>query len=206
MAPATVSLRVHPGRAQRLEGAQQDRQALASVGAADEQQLERTVAGLVMGRHRRRQIHAVGHDPVAPAIEALAGPARGLGHGDAHVELAVEAARARDVRRDPVGEPVARIAVEGPNQGHARGLGGEPAHERSVGLVHMDDVVAAVAQLAPERSHGLARQGEVRDRAVRREPDGATERDQVIGQGATIRRGAAMHDTCQAVVGVVRGE
>jgi len=40
--------------------------------------------------------------------------------------------------------------VEGADERHRRELGGEPAHERGVRLVHVDDVVAAAAQLAAQ--------------------------------------------------------
>ena len=37
-------------------------------------------------------------------------------------------------------------------------------------------------------------------------PDGAPERHEIIGQAAAIRRSAAMHDTCQAIVGIIGGQ
>ena len=56
---------VDAGAAQRLEGAQQDRQALALLGAAEEEQLERAVGG-ALGRARGGEVDAVRDDPVLP--------------------------------------------------------------------------------------------------------------------------------------------
>ena len=80
--------------AQRLEGAQQHRQALALDGLADEQDAQRgrPPRSPASPRAAQRQlgvagdVHAVGDDAVAPAVEAPGGPGGGLGHGDAHVQ------------------------------------------------------------------------------------------------------------------------
>jgi hypothetical protein len=69
--------------------------------------------------------------------------------------------------------------------------------------VHVDDVVAALAQLLSERADRLRKRREVRHGAVHREPDRAAERHHVIGQGPPLRGGAAVAYTCQAIVGVV---
>ena len=100
--------------AQRLERAQQDRQALALDGLADEQDAQRRVG--VAGASVQRgascsqarsaalalpstHVHAVGHDPVAPAVEAPRGPGGGLGDGDPHVQVVHPPARAERVAR-----------------------------------------------------------------------------------------------------------
>ena len=96
--------------AQCLEGAQQHRQALALDGLADEQDPQGRLP--VGPRHRSRplalrdvpgraddgrrpallQLHAVGDDAAAPAVEAPRRPRRRLGDGDAHVQAASSAA------------------------------------------------------------------------------------------------------------------
>ena len=81
------------GGAQRLEGAQRDGQALALLGPAEEQQAHVVGLGL-RPLDGGRGVDAVRDDPVAAAVEALAGPARGLGDGDLDVRLVVEAAGA----------------------------------------------------------------------------------------------------------------
>ena len=196
--------RGHAGAAQGLEGAQQHGQALAVVGAAHEQQLERVGAAVV--GPGGGQVHAVGDDAVAAAVVALGRPLGGLGHGQADAELVVQPTDAHHVGGEAVGQRARGVAVEGAHQGHARELGGEEAHEGHVGLVHVDHVVAAVAQLASQRSDRLGRDPQVRDRPVGGEARGAPQRDQVLGHGAAIRLRAAMHYTSQAVVRVVRGQ
>jgi hypothetical protein len=86
----------HAGGAERLEGAQQHGQPLALLGAAHEEQAQLLVP--TVRRSREREIDAVRNDPVAAPVEALGGPAGGLGHRDAGGELRVQAARPGDVR------------------------------------------------------------------------------------------------------------
>ena len=147
-----------------------------------------------------------GHDPVAPAVEAARRPLGGLRYGDPGVELGVDAAGADDVGGDRVGEPARGVGVERADRRRARRLRREPADHRHVRLVHVDDVVAAVAQLAAEQPDRLGGGRQVRHRAVHRQPERAAERDQVVGHGPLFRGRAAVKHTCQAVVGVVRGE
>ncbi len=81
--------------AQRLERAQEDGQALAFDGLADETGSAADAVGLASLRGQpsqllesaRPEMHPVGHDPVAPAVEAPRGPGGGLGDGDPHVQV-----------------------------------------------------------------------------------------------------------------------
>ena len=101
--------------AQGLEGAQQDRQALALDGQPYEEDPQ---LALRIGRSRllvssplRRvhgrgcdlgQVHAVGDHVVAPAVEAPHRPGGGLGYGDAHVQAVHAPPAAERDRGDPV--------------------------------------------------------------------------------------------------------
>src|ERR687892_705661 len=87
-------LRLHAGELQRLEGAQEHGQALAALGAADEQDAGRPAARPRMVGPGGAEVHAVWHDAVEPAVEAARGPFGGLGHRDARAQLRVEAPRA----------------------------------------------------------------------------------------------------------------
>ena len=102
---------LHAGAAQGLEGAQEHRQPLAFLGAAHEQQPQ-----LVVGSRRigpgSGQVHAVGNDAIAASVEALGGPASGLGDRDPGAQLRVEAACSADVRGDVVGQEACGIRVE----------------------------------------------------------------------------------------------
>ena len=66
--------RVDAERAQSLERAKQDGQALALLGAAEEQQAERGVRRRFGPWTSRLEVDAVGDDPVAAAVEALGRP------------------------------------------------------------------------------------------------------------------------------------
>ena len=98
VAPATVRRASTPASRKRLEGAQQHGQALAALGAADEQDVERAAGPPGIGAGRA-QVHAVGDDAVAAAVEPARGPLRGLGHRDARAQLGVEAPRSPHVAR-----------------------------------------------------------------------------------------------------------
>ena len=137
--------------AQRLERAQQHRQALAFDRLADEQDPQRSAGlglGLGAGRAglglRLTELDPVGHDPVAPAVEAPRGPGGGLGDGDAHVQVVHPPPRAERVR-DPVRERVLGVGVEGADErqlgrGRAERVPAEQRHDR---LVDVHDVIAA---------------------------------------------------------------
>ena len=194
----------HARAAQRLEGPQQHGQPLALLRAPDEQQAQLAVLVAGPARPGRREVHAVGHDPVAAAVAALRGPAGRLGDGDPAAQLRVEAPQARHVGAEQAECDVRGVGVEGGDRGHPGRLGGVPARRPGVGLVDVHDVVAAAAELASERRHRAGAQGEVRHRSVHREAHRAAERHQVVGQGPPLGRGASMGYTRQAVVGVVR--
>ena len=147
-APPTTVGRRGRVRAQRLEGAQQDRQALAFDGLADEHDLQR------VARHARarsspawgsatplgttRYVPPSRRGPVQAAASDTA--IRALGP----VELAAGAEQIGDAVRDPrLG-----VAVE---RGDGRHLGRHervPADHRRDWLVQIDDVVPTGAQLA----------------------------------------------------------
>ena len=189
--------------AQRLEGAQQDRQPLALDRLAHEgdPQLGRI---LLRGGHvvRLRQVHPVGDDPVVAAEEAPRGPGRRLGHRDPAVQVVHQAPDAQQPG-DPVGERVLGVHVVGR---HQRGGGGGdrvPGHDRGDGLVDVHDVVAAGAQLAPRGGHGEGGDRQVGLRAVHRQPEGAAQRDQVVGGRALLGHRSAVEDAGRAAGPVV---
>ena len=180
VAPAIGQAGLHAGAAQGLEGAQEHRQPLAFLGAAHEQQPQ-----LVVGSRRigpgSGQVHAVGNDAIAASVEALGGPASGLGDRDPGAQLRVEAACSADVRGDVVGQEACGIRVE---RGHGRPrrcLSRKPGHPRRVGLVDVDYVVAARAQLAAQLVDCVGEHREVRNRSVHRQADRAAQWDHVIG-------------------------
>jgi hypothetical protein len=191
--------------AQRLERAQQHRQPLALDGLPDERQPQWPVGvgdtrGALLGHD-----DAVGDDPIAAAEEALRGPRSGLGDGDALVQVVEAAARAEQAG-DVVRQPVRRVAVERADERQPRRRHRVPAQQRRDRLVQVDDVEAAVAQLAPHVEHAARPRGEVGDRPVGLEADRAAERDHVVRQRARLRRRAAVQCRREAVVGVVRGQ
>ena len=72
------------------------------------------------------ELHAVGHDPVAPAVEAPRRPGGRLGDGDAHMQPVHPPAPAQRDRGDAVGDRVLGVGVEG---AHERQLAGvQQAH------------------------------------------------------------------------------
>jgi hypothetical protein len=201
--PGDREASLDPGTAQRLEGPQQHGEALALLGAAHEQDLQLLVRAQLI-RARRGQIHPIRHDPVAAAVVALRGPARGLRHRDAGAQLRVDPARTEDVRGQLVREGARRVGVERAHHRRARSLGGVPGDHGDVWLMHVDHVVVAVAQLPPQHADRLPeRAREVRDRPVHRKSKGPSKRNHVIGQGPRLRRSATVQYTCQTVVGVV---
>ena len=208
--------------AQRLECAQQDRQALAFDRLTDEEDPQLRLRGMgccvrgFLARRRVRgqagvreialdarvgpagsvvEVDAVGDDAVAPAVEAPSGPGGGLGDGDAHVQAVHPAAPAERDGGDPVGENVLGVGVEGAHErqlaGAAESVPGEEGHD---GLVDVQDVVAAVAQLAAQGEDGGWRERHVRDGAVggqRRRCARARRRPPRRSAAAGARRGAA---------------
>ena len=193
--------------AERLEGAQQHRQALALHRLADEDDLER-LAGEPPARRGDAaggQRDAVGHDPVAAAVEAAAGPGGRLGDGDADLEVVEAAAGAQEVR-DGVRHARLGIAVEGPDERRVGRRQGVPAHHRADRLVQVDDVELPGAQLAAQPDDGAGRRREVRDGAVRRPAPRVAERDEPFGHLALLRARAAVQQRRAADVVVVGGE
>ena len=175
--------------AQRLEGAQQHRQALALDGLADERDLQRVARAAPprRGRPAGGQRDAVGHDPVLAAEEAPPGPLRGLGHRDPHAQAVHVAARAPQPR-DRVREQVVRVGVVGGDDRREGERGRHPAGQRRDRLVQVDDVVVARPQLPPQRRGRERRVGDVRLRAVERPAQRRAERDEVIRRRCRAHR------------------
>ena len=192
--------------AQRLEGAQQDREPLALDGLADEGEAQRRAR---RPRRERRQlgrhVDAVGDDPVAAAVEAPAGPGGGLGDGDAHVQ-ALELALGAEGVADRVGDDVLGVAVEGADERRELRVERVVAHDGSDRLVHVDDVEAARAQLAAQRRDRVRRVREVRDGAVGLDADRAPQRDDPVRELARLGPGTTMHPRRQSVGRVIGGE
>ena len=138
---------------QRLEGGEQDRQALALLGAADEEQAQ-LVARRLRALRRGLDVDAVGDDRVLAAEPAPPGPGGRLGDGDPRREL-VEAPPGAEQGRDVVREGLGRVGVEGPDDRGAAEGRGVPADERRRRLVDVDDVVVAGAQLAAQGDRSL---------------------------------------------------
>ena len=194
--------------AQRLEGAQQHGQALALDGLADERDPQR-LAGRAPARRRRP---ALGHDDavrdhaVAAAVEAPAGPGRGLGDRDAHVEV-VELAPGAQQRGDLVRRDRLRVAVERPHKWRVGARQGVPTDGRRDRLVDVDDVEIPRAQLAPQRRDARRRAREIGDRAVGRPADRAAERHQPLAETSrTCGRAPRCIQRRPAAVGVERRE
>ena len=193
--------------AQRLEGAQQDGQALALDGLADEGDPQRVLRRGVVRcarrpRQRRRHVDPVGDDPVRPAEEAPPGPRGGLRDGDPHVQAVQPPPRAEEVR-EVVGEDVLRVAVERRDERRVDGHQRVPAGDRRDRLVQVHDVVAAL-ELAAQRHDGADAVGDVRDRAVGREADRAAQRDEVLGQRALRRARSTVQAQRETVVRIDR--
>ena len=140
--------------AQRLERTQEDGQTLAFDGLADEQDPQRAIGLAARAVLRLPEMHPVGHNPVAPAVEAPGGPGGRLGDGDAHVQVVHPPAGAERVR-DPVRQRVLGVGVERADEWQLGSGGAEriPAEQRHDRLVDVHYVVAAVAQLAAHREY-----------------------------------------------------
>ncbi|CAA9467538.1 MAG: hypothetical protein AVDCRST_MAG13-170 [uncultured Solirubrobacteraceae bacterium] len=196
--------------AQRLEGAQEDGQALALDGLADEghaQDVAR-LAPRAQGQRlggRAGDVHAVGDDGVAAAVEAPARPRGRLGDGDPHPQ-AVQPAAGAERHPDAVGDGVLRVAVEGPHEGDPRGHQRVPSDDGRVRLVQVDDVVGAERELPAQRRDRVRGDGDVRDRPVGGEADRPPERHDVVGHGPVGGRVPAVQAGGQAVGRVRRGE
>ena len=193
--------------AQRLERAQQHREALALQGLADERDPQR-LARRAHGRGRRAAFghrHAVGDDHVAAAVEAPPGPGGRLGHRDPPRQ-AVELAPGAQQRCDHVRRRALGVAVERADQRGVRGGQGVPAHHGRDRLVQVDDVVAAPAQLATQGRGRVRRVREVGDGAVGRPAERGPERDQPVRALARLRARTTMQHRRAAGVVVEGGE
>ena len=178
---------------QRLEGGEQDRQALALLGAPDEEEPKLVARGLRALR-RGLDVDAVGDDRVLAAEPAAPGPGGRLGDGDAGGEL-VEAATGAEQAGGVIREGLGRVGVERPHDGSAAEDHRVPADDRRQRLVHVDDVVVAGLELAAERDRALRKDREIRDRAVRADAERAPQRDQVVGSLPQLGMGAVQAAT-----------
>ena len=194
-------------RAQRLEGAQQDRQALALDRLADEHDLERLARHppARLGHATGRQRDAVGDDPVLAAVEAPAGPGRRLRDRDPRAEAIDLAARAEQ-RADRVRDPRLGVAVERADERRVGRRQRVPADDGRDRLVQVDDVELAGAQLAPQRGDGARRRRQVGDGAVGRPAERRAERDQPLRRLAVLRARSAVQPRRAAVVVIVGRE
>ncbi len=172
---------------QGFEGGQQNRQALALLGPADKEHLQLAVARL---RTRRRglDVDPVGDDLVAPAEPAAPGPGGRLGDRDPRRE-AVEDPAGPERRGEVVWQRLGRVGVKGADDRRARAQHRVPADQRHHRLVDVNHVVATASQLLANAGNAAGgRRREIGDGSVGGDPDRATERDQVIGQLARLRR------------------
>ncbi len=137
--------------AKGLEGGDQNRQALALHGLPDEEDAQLLALGAPALRHGL-QVHAVGDDPVVAAEEAACGPRGRFGDREPRVQPVHAPPPAERDGGDAVGQGVLGVGVEGPHQRQlAGGAQRVPGDDRDHRLVDVRDVVAALAQLAPQR-------------------------------------------------------
>ena len=156
----------------------------------------KTIRSSDIGRRRggrqRQHLDAVGDHAVVAAVEAPAGPGRGLGDGDPHAQ-AVEQAPGAEQVGDVVGDAVLRVAVEGADQRRAGRGQRVPAQRRRHRLVQVDHVEAARPQLVAHGGDGVRGDRQVGDRPVgRRSPPCGPARSgsRAPGAPAARRRGA----------------
>jgi len=110
----------------------------------------------VAGRSAVEQVDAVGDDAIAPAVEAPGGPGGCLGDGDAGVQAVHAPPAAERSGGDAVGEEVLGVGVEGADERQLAEAGERiPGEERDDGLVDVQHVVAAVAQLVAHGEDGV---------------------------------------------------
>jgi hypothetical protein len=170
-----------PGRDvldERLERREEDREALALLGPADEQQPQ-LVAGRLRPLRCGVDVDTVRHDGVLPAEPAAAGPGGGLRDGDPGREL-VEPAAGAEQGGGVVWEGLGRVGMEGPDHRGATEDHRVPPDDRCERLVDVDDVVVPGAQRAPERDRPPGEDGEVGDGPVGADAQRAPERNEVV--------------------------
>ena len=131
-------------------------------------------------------VHAVGDDAVAAAVEAPPGPGGRLGHRDPHAQAVQPPPGAGDVA-GVVRQPVGRVAVERADERDVGGHERVPADDRGVRLVEVHHVVAADRERRAQARDRGRRHRQVRHRAVRREPERPTERHEPFGQLPILR-------------------
>ena len=197
--------------AQRLESAQQHGQALALDRLADEQDAQLALGALVRLGLRAGlselglagDSHAIGHDAVAPAVEAPGGPRRRLGHGDARVQPVHAPAAAEPDGDAAVGDDVLRVGVKGADQRQVAGR--SRASQPRIGTIGSwmcSDVVSALAQLPAKREHGVGRERHVGDRAVGRDAERAPQPDEAVGRRMALGARTAVQPAREAIVGI----
>jgi hypothetical protein len=189
---------------QSFKRGQEDRQALALLGAADEQDPQ-LLARWLRRLRRRIDVDTVGDHLVVTAEPAPTRPGGGLGNGDPGREP-VEHPPGSERRGDVVGDRLGRVGVEGSDRGGAGPECCVPADQRHDRLVNVDHVVTALAKLTARSDDATDREGgEIGDRAIGGEPCGATHRRQVIGNRPRLR-GRAVKRAAEPVGRVERGK
>jgi hypothetical protein len=149
----------------------------------------------------------IGHDPVAPAIEALCRPSGRLGHGDTRVQPIQAPSPAHRDRADPIGDGVGGVGVERAHQrqlarGHQR-VEADQRHDRLVNVCH---VVATGAQGAANRIDRVGRARQIGDRAVGGNPDRAAQSHEILRWLAPLGSRPAVQTRRERVVGIERRE
>ncbi len=189
---------------QRFESGQQHRQALALLGAADEQHPQLATRRLWAER-RGVDVDAIRNHLVVPAEPAAPRPGGCLGDRDPGREPVQDPPSAQR-RSEVVGDRLGRVGVEGPDRRDGSRKRSVPADQRHDRLVDMDHVVAALTQLATRGDDAARREGgEVGDRAIGREPRSAAHRDQIVGHLAGLR-GRAVKRPAEPIWGIEGGE
>ena len=184
-----------------LEGLQQDGQALALLGPADEQHSQLLGLGLRSGR-RPVQVDPVRDDLVLASEPAPAGPGGRFGNRDPRVklvELAAGAGEVGDVVRDRLG----RVGVEGRDHRRAAIRDRVPADEACGWLVHVHHVGVELGKLAAQGDGARRERRVVGDRAVHPERHAASERAHVAGLLPLLR--GSLVEQAREPVGPVQG-
>ena len=193
--------------AQRLERAQQQRQALAldrpgrrTRSAACRRDGAAPPAPHVLGV----DVHAVGDHPVVAAEKAPPRPRGGLRDRDPDVQVVEHPPRAEHVG-DPVGDSgsrsrsgTCRPAAAAPSRSRTQPASARPA--RGCGRRRSRRCAARGAG----RGHPVRGDRQVRDRAVGLEADRAAQRHQVFGRFQRLRPGATVQHRRERVRRVVR--
>src|SRR3954447_8256995 len=113
------------------------------------------------------------------------------------MELVELAPRAEPVR-DPVGQRLRRVRVEGADHRGVTEGARIPAYDRRLRRVDVHDVEAARPQLAAHRVHAVVEDGEVGDCPIGAEANGPTQGHEVVG-ARSLLGGAAMKHAGEAI-------